>query len=50
MNYRYEIFKYQEIQSTENKMDIGNYGLFSNPFYGGHFLFYRLMDIGMVNL
>jgi hypothetical protein len=24
MNYRYEMFKYQEIQSTADKMDVGN--------------------------
>ncbi len=24
MNYRYEMFKYQEIQSTADKMDEGN--------------------------
>ena len=33
MNYRYGMFKYQEIQSTADKMDAGNNGLFSNPFY-----------------
>jgi hypothetical protein len=33
MNYRCEMFKYQEIQSTADKMDAGNNGLFSNPFY-----------------
>jgi hypothetical protein len=31
MNYRYEMFKYQEIQLTANKMDAGNNELFSNP-------------------
>ena len=32
MNYRHEMFKYQEIQSTADKMDTGNNRLFSNPF------------------
>jgi len=26
MNYRHEMFKYQEIQSTADKMDAGNNG------------------------
>jgi len=33
MNYRYEMFRYQEIQPIANKMNAGNNGLFSNPFY-----------------
>jgi len=33
MNCRYEMFKYQEIQATANKIGAGNNGLFSNLFY-----------------
>ncbi len=33
MNYRYEMFKYQEILSTAEKMDVGNNKYFSGPFY-----------------
>ena len=33
MNFRYEMFKYQEIQSTADKIDAGNNPLFPNQFY-----------------
>jgi len=33
MNYRYEMFKYQKIQSTADKMDVGN-----NEFFQIHFI------------
>jgi hypothetical protein len=35
MNFRYEMFKYQEIQSTADKNDAGNNKLFPNHFYRG---------------
>jgi hypothetical protein len=33
MNFRNEMFKYQEIQATTNKIGEGNNELFSNQFY-----------------
>jgi hypothetical protein len=33
MNFRHEMFKYQEIQSTADKNDTGNNKLFPNHFY-----------------
>lgn len=33
MNLRYEMFNYQEIQSTVDKIDTGNNQLFPNQFY-----------------
>jgi len=35
MSFRYEMFKYQLIQATADKIDKGNSELFSNQFYRG---------------
>jgi hypothetical protein len=33
MNFRKEVFRYQEIQATANKIEEGNNELFSSQFY-----------------